>query len=149
MHRTTRPSRAEAEAALAAQPFSRLLGARLGWFGDGRCTVELGFDERLCQQDGFVHGGVLAYLADNAITFAAGSVLGPHVLTSSVSVEYLRPVVSDIRADGAVIAVVGRVAVCQAVLTSDGEVCAVGHGSARRVAGGGPSTPGARERTRC
>jgi uncharacterized protein (TIGR00369 family) len=45
----------------------------------------------LLQQNGFVHGGVLAYLADNCLTYAGGSVLGP-VLTSEFKINYLRPV---------------------------------------------------------
>lgn len=44
----------------------------------------------LLQQDGFVHGGVLAYLADNCLTYAGGSVLG-NVLTSEFKINYIRP----------------------------------------------------------
>ena len=74
---------------LAAQPFSTLLGAEVTAFGDGRATLRLRIEERHRQQYGLVHGGVHAYLADNALTFAAGSVLGPSVLTAGVSVNYV------------------------------------------------------------
>ncbi|MGN6613238.1 MAG: PaaI family thioesterase, partial [Angustibacter sp.] len=34
---------------------------------------------------------VLSYAADNALTFAAGTVLGPSVVTRGFTIEYLRP----------------------------------------------------------
>jgi uncharacterized protein (TIGR00369 family) len=43
------------------------------------------------QQNGFAHGGVISYLADNALTFAGASVLGANVLTSEYKINYLRP----------------------------------------------------------
>lgn len=81
-----------ARAVLAAQSFSALLGARLERFGDGRAELVVPIDERLRQQDGVAHGGVVAYAADNALTFAAGSAVGPAVWTAEVKVNYLRGV---------------------------------------------------------
>jgi uncharacterized protein (TIGR00369 family) len=75
---------------LEAQPFSRLLGTRLIRFEPGRAELELDLDERLLQQHGFAHGGVVSYLADNALTFAGGSVLGDS-LTAEYKLHYLRP----------------------------------------------------------
>jgi uncharacterized protein (TIGR00369 family) len=76
---------------LAAQPFSVLLGARVEVFEKGRAVLAVPIRENLKQQNGFLHGGVLAYAADNAITFAAGTTLGPEVLTSGVAISYVRP----------------------------------------------------------
>ncbi|MEU4497130.1 PaaI family thioesterase [Streptomyces sp. NPDC023998] len=76
---------------LDSQPFSRLLKARITAFGDGEATLEVDIREELHQQNGYLHGGVLAYAADNSITFAAGTTLGAAVLTSGFSVQYLRP----------------------------------------------------------
>ncbi|MFJ2769061.1 PaaI family thioesterase [Streptomyces sp. NPDC087300] len=76
---------------LDAQPFSRLVRARITRFGDGAATLEIDVREELQQQNGFLHGGVLAYAADNSITFAAGTTLGPAVLTSGFSIQYVRP----------------------------------------------------------
>nr|WP_197024361.1 PaaI family thioesterase [Nocardiopsis sp. CNT312] len=76
---------------LADQPFSALLGTRLVSYGGGEAVLELDVREDLCQQNGFVHGGVLGYLADNALTFAAGSAVGPGVLTAGFTIDYLRP----------------------------------------------------------
>ena len=89
------PSLDQARVALAAQPFSRLLGAQLNRFGpDG---VELEVPVRLAhrQQHGFAHGGLLGYAADNALTFAAGAVAGPDVLTAGYTINVLAPVLGD------------------------------------------------------
>lgn len=80
-----------ARKALDSQPFSRLVGARITSFGDGRAVLEVDIREELRQQNGFLHGGVLAYAADNSLTFAAGTTLGPAVLTAGFSVQYIRP----------------------------------------------------------
>lgn len=76
---------------LDAQPFSRLLGARITEFGPGTSVLEIPIREDLTQQNGFLHGGVLAYAADNALTFAGASRLGLSVLTGGLTVQYLRP----------------------------------------------------------
>lgn len=74
-----------------AQPFSAYLGASLVDVGDGRVRIELPVRPELLQQHGFVHGGVLSYLADNALTFAGGIALGGDALTSEFKINYLRP----------------------------------------------------------
>jgi uncharacterized protein (TIGR00369 family) len=76
---------------LDAQPFSKLVGARVTRFGDGEAVLEVAIRPELHQQNGFVHGGVLAYAADNSITFAAGTTLGPAVLTGGFAIQYVRP----------------------------------------------------------
>lgn len=82
---------ATARRVLAAQPFSRLLGARLIAFGGGEATLELDVHDGLRQQDGHVHGGVLGYAADNTLTFAAGTVVGTRLITAGFTIDYLRP----------------------------------------------------------
>ncbi len=66
----------EARAHLASQPFSVLLGARLVSFDEYGAVLEVDARPDLLQQNGFLHGGVLAYAADNALTYAAGTALG-------------------------------------------------------------------------
>lgn len=83
--------KALAAALLKAQPFSRLVGAELADFKDGFAEIHLEIADDLKQQDGFVHGGVVSYLADNALTFAGGSKLGPAVLTAEMKINYIRP----------------------------------------------------------
>ena len=46
------------------------------------------------QQHGFAHGGLLGCAADNALTFAAGAVAGPDVLTAGYTINVLAPVLS-------------------------------------------------------
>ncbi|AYL38683.1 PaaI family thioesterase [Streptomyces fungicidicus] len=120
---------------LADQPFSRLLGARLTAFGDGGATLEIDIREELRQQNGFLHGGVLSYAADNALTFAAGALLGPHVLTGGFSLQYLRPATGrTLRARAEVVHAGRRQAVVRCdLLTLDedgtGTLCAVAQGT--------------------
>ena len=76
---------------LARQPFSGLMGAELVIFETGRAAIELPLRAELHQQNGFAHGGVVCYLADNALTFAGGSVMGAAVVTSEFKINYLRP----------------------------------------------------------
>jgi len=80
---------------LAAQPFSVLLGTELLAFEQGRAELALELKPEHLQQNGFAHGGILSYLADNALTFAGGSVLGVKVLTLEYKINYLRPAKGD------------------------------------------------------
>jgi len=76
---------------LASQPFSVLLGAELAAFSPGKAELRIPITAQLLQQHGFVHGGVLSDAADNALTFAGGSVLGPAVVTAEYKINYVRP----------------------------------------------------------
>ncbi|MET8354141.1 MULTISPECIES: PaaI family thioesterase [unclassified Micromonospora] len=76
---------------LADQPFSSLIGASLSELTTGHAVLQVPIVAGLTQQDGHLHGGVVSYAADNALTFAGGSVLGAAVLTSEFKVNYLRP----------------------------------------------------------
>ncbi|GAB2748827.1 PaaI family thioesterase [Amycolatopsis magusensis] len=124
---------AVARAGLDSQPFSKLLGARLAEFGDGVAVLELDIRDELRQQNGFVHGGVLSYAADNALTFAAGSVLGPEVLTSGFTIDYLRPATGRLlRAEASVVRAGRSGATCRCDLyTVDDQrrLCAIAQGS--------------------
>src|SRR4051812_40888729 len=80
---------------LARQPFSALLGAELTAYGDDVAVLELPIDDRLLQQYGFVHGGVVSYLADNALTYAGGLALGTSIVTVEMKINYLRPAVGE------------------------------------------------------
>lgn len=100
--------------ALAAQPFSRLLGAHLTVFKPGEAELTIVITPDLLQHHGLVHGGVVSYLADNALTFAGGSVLGPNVVTAEYKINYLKPAQGQrLIARAAVLASSGRQAVCR------------------------------------
>ncbi|MEU9092155.1 PaaI family thioesterase [Streptomyces sp. NPDC087901] len=124
-----------AQKVLDSQPFSVLVGARITAFGDGAATLEIDSREALRQQNGFLHGGVLAYAADNALTFAAGTTLGPAVLTGGFSIQYLRPATGATLVARAEVVHTGRrqaVARCDLfVVGQDGAetLCAVAQGT--------------------
>ncbi|MFC4608718.1 PaaI family thioesterase [Streptomyces maoxianensis] len=120
---------------LDSQPFSRLLGARITAFGNGRAVLEVDVREELHQQNGYLHGGVIAYAADNSITFAAGTTLGPAVLTGGFSVQYIRPATGlTLVARAAVVHSGRRQAVVRCdlfIVNADGDetLCAVAQGT--------------------
>ncbi|NUP52151.1 MAG: PaaI family thioesterase [Catenulispora sp.] len=124
---------------LAAQPFSLLVGARVMVFEPGRAVLMLDIRDDLKQQNGFLHGGVLAYAADNAITFAAGTKLGPEVLTSGVTISYMRPASgAKLEAEATVTYAGRRQAVCRCdliAISEDGArtLCAVAQGTVLAV----------------
>jgi uncharacterized protein (TIGR00369 family) len=123
-----------------AQPFSALMGARSARLVDGEAVLEVPMRKELLQQDGFVHGGVISYPADNAPTFAGGSVLGPEVLTQEYKIKYLRPPSGGtLVAEASVVSASKRQAVWRcddrAAGPDGGETfCAAAHGAIASVA---------------
>ena len=76
--------------------FIRDLDIRLDKFAEGICETSLVVQERMRQQHGFVHGGVIATLADHTAGGAARSVSGEKdVLTVEFKINYLRPALGD------------------------------------------------------
>ncbi|MFF9400526.1 MULTISPECIES: PaaI family thioesterase [unclassified Streptomyces] len=124
---------------LESQPFSGLVGARITAFGAGAATLEVDMSQELRQQNGFLHGGVLAYAADNSITFAAGTTLGPAVLTGGFSIQYVRPATGRTLVARAEVVHTGRrQAVVRCDLLAVGEdgaetLCAVAQGTVLSV----------------
>ncbi|MGZ4872940.1 MAG: PaaI family thioesterase, partial [Candidatus Angelobacter sp.] len=60
------------------------------------CETSLVVQERLRQQHGFIHGGVIATMADHTAGGAARSVSGEKdVLTVEFKINYLRPAMGD------------------------------------------------------
>ncbi|MER7838117.1 PaaI family thioesterase [Streptomyces sp. NPDC096040] len=143
------PDLASAQKILAAQPFSVLLGTRLAAFGGGEATLELDNREELRQQYGYVHGGVLAYVAENAMAFAAGTVPGNRPLTTGFTIDYVRPADGEsVRARARVVRAGRSLAVCRCDLTSVGgdgseTLCAVAQGTISFAPGGGGEGDGA------
>jgi uncharacterized protein (TIGR00369 family) len=76
--------------------FIRDLGIRLDKVSEGVCETSLVVQERLLQQHGFIHGGVIATMADHTAGGAARSVSGnKDVLTIEFKINYLRPAMGD------------------------------------------------------
>ncbi|RLQ89604.1 PaaI family thioesterase [Notoacmeibacter ruber] len=80
-----------ARAIFAEQPFTQFLGSELANISQEKIEIRLPLKPQLLQQHGYAHGGVLSYLADNAITFAGGIALNGDALTSEFKINYLRP----------------------------------------------------------
>ena len=119
---------------LASQPFSCLIGAELAAFSPGRCELQVPVSESVKQQNGFVHGGVLSYAADNALTFAGGSALGVPVVTAEFKINYLRPAIGErliARAEAVYTGKTQAVCRCDLFVLKDGEekLCAVAQGT--------------------
>jgi uncharacterized protein (TIGR00369 family) len=118
---------------LEQQPFSRVVGVRLERLEAGQAELALDLRDDHMQQHGYVHGGVISFLADNALAFAGGSVLGD-VLTLEFKINYLKPgrgkrLIARARVTGS-----GRnQAVCNCeVLADDGDsevLCAIAQGT--------------------
>jgi uncharacterized protein (TIGR00369 family) len=70
----------------ARQTFMRLIGGRIAKLAPGYCEVELPFREDLCQQHGYVHGGVITSIAANAAGYAAFTLMPAG--SSVLGVEY-------------------------------------------------------------
>ncbi len=127
---------------LAEQPFSRLLGAELKRLDPGGiCELELALRTDLLQQRGFVHGGVVSYLADNALTYAGGAAAGFAVVTSEFKINYVRPAIGErliARAEAVSVGKTQVVCRCDVFVRSgaDEKLCAVAQGTIARMSEG-------------
>ncbi|MCP3100363.1 PaaI family thioesterase [Myxococcus sp. K15C18031901] len=102
-------------AVLAQQSFSQMMGTKLTRLTLSEAVLELPLREDMKQQHGFAHGGVLSYMADNALTFAGGIAMkGAPVVTSEFKINYVRPAVGTrLIARARPVHVGRRQAVCQ------------------------------------
>ncbi|MDI6104704.1 patatin-like phospholipase family protein [Actinoplanes sp. NEAU-A12] len=120
------PALATAQRVLADQSVTRMFGTRLVSFGteegDGSAVIELDIRPEITNHHGAVHGGILAYAADTALAFAGGAALGPDVVTSGLTIDYLAPARgSTLRAHGMVMRAAGRRAACRCELVAIAE----------------------------
>jgi uncharacterized protein (TIGR00369 family) len=77
------------------QGFMNLVGAELSDLARGACTIAVERRPELLQQHGFFHGGVTAFLVDNATTIAAATFRGQPALTAEYKLNLLSPAVGD------------------------------------------------------
>ncbi len=129
---------------LAQQAFSRLLGAELTHLVPGEAELQLPLRDELRQQHGFVHGGVISYLADNALTYAGGTAMRVPVVTSEFKINYLRPAQGERLIARAKAIGVGRTqCVCRcevyAVVGHEETLCALAQGTVTKM---GEAPPG-------
>jgi len=81
----------------ARQAFMETLGAELVHVGAGEVDIALPFSERLVQQDGFLHAGVVSGVTDSACGFAALTRMEPdaEVLTVEFKINLLAPAAGE------------------------------------------------------
>lgn len=97
MTRIERRIRSDAEALalgqgiMATQAFCQLIGAQMDIWTTAMVEISVPLRDELLQQHGYAHGGLLMFLADTAVTFAAGRLLSGDVLTSEVKINFIRP----------------------------------------------------------
>ena len=102
---------------LGRQSFLRLLGADATVVEPGHVVLELPFRDDLCQQNGFLHAGVLTSVADSACGYAALTLMpaGSDVLSVEFKVNLLAPGRGErFRADARVVRSGRTMTVCQA-----------------------------------
>lgn len=124
---------------LAKQPFSVLLGAELAALSPGKVDLQLALKPEHLQQNGFAHGGVVSYLADNALTYAGGTAMQVPVVTSEFKINYVRPAVGErliARASAEAVSKTQAVCRCEVFAVKGGEekLCALAQGTIVRLA---------------
>ena len=102
------------------------IGARLTRVEPGEVEIELAYDERLTQQTGFLHAGVVTAVLDSACGYAAYTLMEPgsEVLSIEFKVNLLAPAVGEKLVARASVVRAGRtITVCRADgwMVRDGE----------------------------
>jgi len=108
--------------------FMTELGVVLEDLEYGKCTSSLKVTKRHLQQDGFIHAGVQAAIADHTSGGAAGTVVndGETILSLEFKVNLLRPAIGDRLVCRATVLKPGRT-----IIVSESEVYAVSNGDER------------------
>lgn len=88
----------KAQAIMAQAPFVQWLGIRLTRIEPGDCEAVLAIRPDHLQQDGFVHAGVVATLADHTAGAAAGTLVAADetILSIEYKINLLRPAVGTV-----------------------------------------------------
>ena len=117
--------------AVAAQPIMAVIGVDVVHAEPGEVDLAFGFHERLTQQHGFLHAGVLATVVDSACGYAAYSAAETEVdvLTVEFKINLLEPARGHrFIARGRVVRAGRRLTTCR------GEVVSVEGGEERLIA---------------
>ncbi len=88
---------ARVRGSFARQKAMALIGARLTAVTPGAVEIELDYRDDLTQQHGFIHGGLVGMIADNACGYAAFSLMPAEatVLTIEYKINFLAPAAAE------------------------------------------------------
>ncbi len=113
------------------QAAMRLIGAQLTRIEHGTVEIELPFDEKLTQQHGFLHAGIISAALDSACGYAAYSVIDPDA--SILTIEFKVNLMSPGRGDWFLFR--GEVTKPGSnIIVADGRGYAIGDGPAKLIA---------------
>ncbi|MAS06314.1 MAG: phenylacetic acid degradation protein [Ahrensia sp.] len=115
----------------ARQPAMATMGAAMVEVREGHVVLEMDYDEKLTQQHGFLHGGVVAAVLDSACGYAALTLLPADagILTIEFKVNLLAPARGErFRFEGDVVKP-GRT-----ISVIDGVAHAIREGETKRIA---------------
>ena len=89
--------REHARAIIEKSPFVHDIGLVLDDLGPGWCETHIDILRRHQQQDGYIHAGVQATLADHTAGGAAGTLVpaGCLVLSAEFKINFLRPAIGE------------------------------------------------------
>ena len=81
----------------ARQAYMAAIGAELVHVAPGEVDIALPFSDRLTQQDGYLHAGVVAGVSDSACGYAALTTMEPgaEVLTVEFKINLLAPAAGE------------------------------------------------------
>lgn len=118
-------------ASFQQQTVMATIGATVRSVAPGAVEIELPFRADLCQQDGFLHAGIVTTVVDSACGYAAYTLMPAHarVLSVEFKINFLAPAVGDSFIARGKVARAGRtVTVCT------GEVIALSQDAQRVIA---------------
>ncbi len=130
-HSPPSPLYARVRASFDQQTVMAAIGASLRSVAPGAVEIELPYRADLCQQDGFLHAGIVTTIVDSACGYAAYTLMpdGARVLSVEFKINFLAPAIGDRFIARGTVARAGRtVTVCT------GEVTAIAGESERVVA---------------
>jgi uncharacterized protein (TIGR00369 family) len=113
------------------QEVMNTIGAKPTLIEPGHVELEFKYDNKLTQQHGFIHAGIVSTVLDSACGYAAFSLMSENmaVLTIEFKVNLFSP------AKGEVFIAIGKVKKAgKTIIVSDGELYAINEGERKLVA---------------
>ncbi|MDO6965656.1 PaaI family thioesterase [Rhizobium alvei] len=119
------------ETSFAHQGAMALIGAELTRIQKGTVEIELSYDQKLTQQHGFLHAGIIAAVLDSACTYAAYTMIEPEasILTIEFKVNLMSPGKGDRFLFRGEITKPGS-----NIIVADGRAYSIGDGPAKLIA---------------